>query len=206
MNAEKILELAVAGNLNEIIRLCEGEICKQKLPNATARRLYNARMKLSRIASRMMSKLGREYLAGAYIIDNQQMICNLYWGVVYNDIFDGLVNVDENLSLQPNINDSVKTQSHTINDSFDADEIHNKLAIAKAKNKGFKGDYMIKVANKYYNAEYVLDILATLDDYVVYTPDGERGVSLIIKGKNGQGTVIGRKNINTENSTRLIII
>lgn len=86
MNATKVLQLLNANNLTELRRLCEFEVCGAKYKNPDSAK---ARERLAKKVAKEKQK-SHPALAGAYVIEKTQQICNGYAGAVYNDILAGL--------------------------------------------------------------------------------------------------------------------
>lgn len=170
MTNAKILQLLNDNKIDELKQAIIQEMQQAKTPNKDT---YKAIVKLSRIAQKEGTKNHRPNLAGAYILGDEQNICNGYWALQTKNIYDGLYNIDEKIP-----NENKMNLSNIFKNTGDADkvfkptakqiqEIKNNLKIRQAESK--KNIYVIKFDDTYINAEYFLNMQDCFNDnYIIY--------------------------------------
>lgn len=186
MNNYKILELLNEKKYDEL---------KQKLIeeiniNASEKKdITKAIIKLSKVAEKeQRTKDGRyirESIAGAYVCNGSQMICNGVFGVRYNTVTNGTTNAKtfEPLDLAKIM---PKISREKIFEPLNINGLNEKIKIFKSEKKGAMP--IVSIKNALFNAEYVCDVVATLDDPAfVLVSDCQ----IYIKAKNGDATILG---------------
>lgn len=197
MNNYKILELLNEKKYDEL---------KQKLIeeiniNASEKKdITKAIIKLSKVAEKEQRTKGggyiRESIAGAYVCNGSQMICNGIFGVRYNTVTDGTTNAKtfEPLDLAKIM---PKISHEKIFEPLNIDGLNEKIKIFKSEKKGAMPIVSIKSA--LFNAEYVRDVVATLDDPVFVLASDYQ---IYIRAKNGDATILGLRPQMTKNTEK----
>lgn len=187
MKNTKVLQMLTEGKIEELALLLRQEIASEKAPNKS---IYTARVKLSKIAYKDGIKNCREKLGGAYEFNGKQCICNGYFGVMYNDIASGLLEVD---SKYKNDLCDIERIFPTNTDGYscidiDWQQVINDDKIAKAEKK----DHYISCKNAtgekvYLPAEQVINVMASLENPKLLVK--EKMTPAIIEAKNGKAII-----------------
>lgn len=181
MNAITVLSLLHSQDYEELKRQCEFEIGSMQGKSINASK---AREKLARKVAKQ--EKDRSYLAGAYIIDETQQICDGCAAGVYNDILSGLVTVTDNTTSLFDVRSvkncfSDKVEMETIN----LKELKQNIKIAEASGIKRKKQ-IVQVGDYYFDARYILDYLPTLtgEVQIKQCSNGRTG-ALLAEGDNG---------------------
>lgn len=172
----------------------------------TEKALYNARYKFSEhCRSIQWDKLMKQYdspkIAGAYALNGKQMLCNKYCGGVYDDIYDGLVEISKDIK-QTDYLDLEKVIASTLSrihnpqrtKDIDVEAIRTAYKQAKAdKQFSYESDrgkrFVFKINSSYFDIQYFLLVVDTLDDITFNISDNPTDALYLI-GKNGVGMVM----------------
>lgn len=188
MKSEKILEMLSENKIEELKQLLREEIA---IAGATNSNTIRAIIKLSKLAEKEQRQKGGGYirsaLAGAYEKNGKQCICNGAWGVMYEKITDGTKNIPEDIpeDLRLDLSKVFPTMDNRNWFNIDLAIIEQKNKIFKAENKGKPS--VVKIKSYYYNADYLLQVLATFDEKLITITDNG---SLLVKGENGKGIIL----------------
>ena len=163
----------------------------------TNKKIYNAILKLSRDAELSQrasdfarcKKMGinaysRPMLAGAYHLNGETMICNGFYGAIFNGEIDNLQMVEgkgEYLDLHK-ILTTDKIKLATKQCEYDIDEMRNLLKLNKNAN--------YTIDKSLYQLKYLLSILDCFDNCKLYCENDNKMSALIFKGTNGIGILL----------------
>lgn len=189
MKAKTILEYIDSQRISELREIIVGEICKKKNRKKPT---YKAIQKLALQTEKEMRiprsqnkvtfkwQYTKPHWAGAYYLNDKTMICNGYYGLIFNDKIQGLKMVEDNSNpsnlerLIPNIENWTKVK-------FDLKGLKKEL-IDKPDLKTFN------LANREIKANLFIMIYECFDKAEIYQNDKDLNNSpLVIKGSNGIG-------------------
>lgn len=189
MEAKKVLTLLNEQNYNELRRLCTLELCTKARKSTTA--TDKARIKLAKHCAKEM--VSRPFLAGAFMWNGKQAICNSFACVAYNDIVDGLVeapNTGDTLDLSQFLNNNSRELELT--EQIDMAELYALCKTAKiGKDKKFKP--LVYIAGAYYDIELLYEYASTLTGTFKYRKGyafDPRWAGIVIEGENGKAFVL----------------
>lgn len=197
MQETEVLELLEKNELSELRRLCVNEIFMSKSKGDSAAK---ARTKLAEKVAKQMRR-ERPALAGAYMIDGEQMLCNAILGAVYKDVVEGLPVPEQGPGLDmwkviP------KAPKHLDDVDLNVDDLKKRLKVHKADPRGHdkKDAWLVKIDEAYYNAELLIDLASTFTGMEwnggklrVGRAQGynvnPKYAMLVIEGENGSGVL-----------------
>lgn len=191
MKSEIILKMI---NENQIEELKQKLIEEITISNSTNKNITKNIIALSKKVAKEMKK-SRPYVAGTYIKDGKQCLCNGYYACIYDSVTDGTVErEDESRTF-----DLEQLMPKYINEDelfeIDVNKLNNVYKVAKAtSNKDSVQVYKIK--GYIFNIEYIINVLGTFEEPKCYVLDH----MLFIKGLNGRGLIMGfRGNLDGKN-------
>ena len=189
MKAKTILEYIDTQRIAELREIIVGEICKKKNRKKPT---YKAIQKLAIQTEKDMRiprsqnkvtfkwQYTKPHWAGAYHLNDKTMICNGYYGLIFNDKIQGLKMVEDNSNpsdlerLVPNIENWSKVK-------FDLKELKKEL-VENPEKKTFK------LANRDLKSNMFIMIYECFDKPEIYQNEKDLNNSpLVIKGTNGIG-------------------
>ncbi|MEG2086122.1 MAG: hypothetical protein RR054_04430 [Clostridia bacterium] len=154
----------------------------------TNKQLTENRIKLSKIIYKDMIK-SRPTLAGAWVENDKQIMCDEHIAVKYNTIFEGLV--EASLGDRVNIDYFFENIKNKRIIKVDIERLNILYKTAKKINKELYN--IIKIENIYVKANLFLEVLSTFDDDVnIYIGNWYSfGDNVIyIKNKDGEGIIL----------------
>lgn len=172
----------------------------------TEKALFNARYKFSEhCRSIQWDKLMKQYIfpkvAGAYTLNGKQMLCNKYCGGVYDNVYDGLVEIPNDIK-QAEYLDLEKIIASTLSrihnpqrtKNIDIEAIRKACKQARAdKQFSYENDrgkrFVFQINSSYFDVQYFLLVADTLDD-ITFTLSKDPTDALYLVGKNGVGMVM----------------
>lgn len=182
MKSEKILEMLSENKIEELKQLLREEIC---LTGSSNKSITKAIIKLSKQAEKEQRDRGhytRPALAGAYVLNDKQCICNGAWGVMYDNITTGTTNVPGDLENYFDLNKVIPSFDNREWFEIDIAELENKVKIFKAEHK--EADPTIKAKEFYYIAKNVVMLADTFENVKFAIADNGM---MLLKGDNGKG-------------------
>lgn len=183
MKSEKILEMLSENKIEELKQLLREEIC---VTGSSNKNITKAIIKLSKQAEKDQKQRGGHYirpvLAGAYILNGKQCICNGCWGVMYDNITTGTTNVPNDLENYFDITKVIPSFDNREWFDIDIAELANKVKIFKAEHKDIEPS--IKVKEFYYVAKNVCLLADTFENVKFSITDNGM---MLLKGDNGKG-------------------
>lgn len=189
MEAKKILTLLNEQNYDELRRLCTLELCTKARKSTSA--TDKARIRLAKNCAKEM--VSRPFLAGAFMWNGKQAICNSYACVAYNDIMEGLVEAPKDgntLDLSQFLNNN--TPELELTEQIDINEPYAFAKAAKiGKDKKFKP--LVYIAGAYYDIELLYEYASTLTGTFKYRKGyafDPRWAGIVIEGENGKAFVL----------------
>lgn len=190
MEAKKVLTLLNEQNYDELRRLCTLELCTKARKSTAA--TDKARIKLAKNCAKEMENY-RPSLAGAFMWNGKQAICNSFACVAYNDIVEGLVEAPNHgnpLDLSEFLNNNGPELELT--EQIDLSELYALCKAAKiGKDKKFKP--LAYIAGAYYDIELLYEYASTLTGTFKYRKGAgldPRNKALLIEGDNGKAFVL----------------
>lgn len=164
------------------------------------KKLFNARLKLSKQAYKKNNK-ARQLIAGAYVLNNKQIICQGEWGVIYNDIYDNIINIENHIRDDEKLNLSKIFESQP--NSYECNLELENIDIEKLKIKYKKLKLQNKIENKnlkyfvkfytntsytYVNLDFFIDVIESFENPKLFIKDKINSM-LRIYGNNGTAAI-----------------
>lgn len=189
MKAKTILEYIDTQRINELREIIIGEICKKK---NRKRPTYKAIQKLALHTEKEMRiprsqnkvtfkwQYTKPHWAGAYYYNDKTIICNGYYGLVFNDNIKGL-KMAEDTSNPINIQNLIPDIEKWEKIKFDLKELKKDLVENKDK-KTFS------LVNRDLDINTFILVYECFDKPEIYmNPENSNNSPLVIKGTNGIG-------------------
>ena len=191
MKAKKILEYLDTQRIDELRELILGEICKKKnrkIPTYKAIQKLSFKCEKDWRIPRSQNKVTFKWnyrkpeLAGAYFYNNQTMLTNGYYGVIFKNEIKGL-KMREDESSTPDLNRLIPNYENWDNIEIDMNDIHKKLT-EKINLKRWNLEKSI------FNIDYFLPVYVCFENPKYYIQKDKNNSPLIIKGDNGIGILM----------------
>lgn len=137
----------------------------------------------------------RPLLAGAYFIGDETMICNGFWGVIFNGRIEGLQMIPDYQKQadwgfcydlhRAFSNDTIRA---TKKDEFEFNvvDLKSKLKVLKANNE----DLTIKINSATYNLNILIKLVECFENCKIYNNATNNISQLILEGSNGIGVLL----------------
>lgn len=188
MEALYVYKMLSENKIEELMAKAKAEAMGKKAKTQGQGNLYKARLKLSKECFKLY-KTARPNIAGAFLYDGKQCVCNMYYLGLYDEVYDGLVEVKSPNTINVNAllpaNDLGK-QCVYVN----LDELKKKDKIFRLE-KGLNSKIrtLVKILNSYVDVAYLTDLCDTFSNPLIYADLNNYDSYIYIVAKNGRGCI-----------------
>lgn len=188
MEALYVYKMLNENKIEELMAKAKAEAMEKKARTQGRGNLYKARLKLSKECFKLY-KTERPNIAGAFLYEGKQCVCNGFYLGLYDEVYDGLVEAKSPNTINVNAilpaNDLGK-QCVYVN----LDELKKKNKIFRFE-QGLKGKHrtFVKILNSYVDVAYLTDLCDTFSNPLIYADLNKNDAFIYNVAKNGKGCI-----------------